>query len=248
MSSKPLDIIKPKLLNDDVVSSFFTLKNAHLEDGEIPGLNLGFNTKELSSRVESNRTKLLTELELDDIATAKQIHGSDALYVTEGGIYENVDALVTDIKGLALGIQVADCGAVLLVDTVHKVIGVAHAGWRGAISGVVEHTISLMVKKGAIPEKIKAFISPCISLQNFEVGSEVASQFPERVVDYQSYRKPHIDLPLFIVNTLIEQGLTKDRIEVDGRCTIELSELFYSYRREQEKSGRMMGIIKLNEA
>ena len=242
-----LEFIRPNLLNNGIVESYFTLKNNVLENGVVKGLNLGFNTIDEEAIVSANRSLLLRTLNLDieQFATAQQIHSNEVIYVEKGGMYENVDGLVTNKDNIALAIQVADCGAVLIADTTNKVIGAAHAGWRGARSGVIENTIELMKKYGGEPDNMNVFISPCISLRNFEVGKEVATQFPDEVVDYEHFTKPHIDLVQYIRTKVEELGVSSERIEVNGRCTVEESNSFYSYRREKEKSGRMMGIIKL---
>lgn len=248
MSSR-INFIKPELLNDGIVSSWFTLRNQETVHPEkaIPGLNLGLNTAEKASVVLSNRKQLLQEIGSEEaqIAYGVQVHETDVREVLEGGIYEVTDGFVTKKTGLALAIQVADCAAVLMGDPKNKVIGAAHAGWRGAVADIVPKTIKKMKNLGAEEGHIKVFVSPCISLQNFEVGEEVAVQFPEPFVDRTNYAKPHVDLKAFIKHQLLNEGIESNHIEVDDSCTIA-NEDFYSYRRQKDRSGRMMGIIKLN--
>lgn len=248
MSSR-INFIKPELLNNDVISSWFTLRNQEtVHPGkDIPGLNLGLNTSEKASVVLSNRQQLMQEIGTEEghIAYGVQIHETEIEEVTEGGIYEGTDGFVTKKSGLALAIQVADCAAVLMGDEKNKVIGAAHAGWRGAVADIVPKTILRMKKLGAEVKHIKVFVSPCISFQNFEVGEEVAVQFPEPFVDRTNYAKPHVNLKAFIRYQLLNEAIESDHIEVDDSCTIA-DENFYSYRRQKDKSGRMMGIIKLN--
>ncbi|MBO6586464.1 MAG: peptidoglycan editing factor PgeF [Gracilimonas sp.] len=244
-----IKLIKPNLLNNDSVSSWFTLRNQESvhPNRAIPGLNLGLNTAEKASAVLENRQRLLKEIGLDEnqIAYGVQVHKTDIKEVIEGGIYEGTDGFVTTKSGLALAIQVADCAAVLLADSENKVIAAAHAGWRGAVADIVPKTIRKMKALGAEPEYIKVYVSPCISLQNFEVGEEVATEFPDRFVDRTNYAKPHVNLKAFIRQQLIDEGIESDHIEIDDSCTIE-DENYYSYRRQKDNSGRMMGIIKLN--
>lgn len=220
----------------------------HLNN-DIPGLNLGLNTGEEETIVLRNRALLLNEIGIDDdqIAFATQVHGTNIEVIHKGGTYENTDALVTNTPTLALAIQVADCAAVLLGDTENRVIGAAHAGWRGAASNIIPKTISKMKSLGADPKYMSAFISPCISQENFEVGEEVASQFPDEFIDRSNFKKPHVDLKSFIRQQLLEMGMFDSKIELNKHCTIS-DERFYSYRRQKEKSGRMMGVIKLNES
>lgn len=249
MISSHIDYIKPALLNNESISSWFTLRNQETvhPKNAIPGLNLGLNTAEKASIVLTNRQQLLQEIgvEEDRIAYGVQVHETNVKKVSEGGIYEGTDAFVTTETGLALGIQVADCAAVLMGDGKNKVIGAAHAGWRGAVGNIVPKTIEKMRSLGAEPGYIKVFVSPCISLQNFEVGEEVAAKFSDQFVDRTNYAKPHVDLKAFVRNQLLNEGITSNHIEIDNSCTIA-DENYYSYRRQKDQSGRMMGIIKLN--
>ena len=130
------------------------------------------------------------------------------------------DGFVSNTQGLALAIQVADCAAVLLGDSENKVIGAAHTGWRGAVADIVPKTIQKMKRLGAASTYIKAFVSPCISLQNFEVGEEVAAQFPDKFVDRTNYSKPHVNLKNFIEYQLMKEGILEEHIEIDDSCTI----------------------------
>lgn len=242
-------LIKPNSLNGKHIQAWFTLKNSDYRQSEqqIPGLNLGFNTSQSKGQVAKNRLALLTSLNIDPewTAYADQVHSNRVQFVTEGGTYPSTDGLVTTIPGLTLAIQVADCAAVLLWDGVNKVIGALHAGWRGVVSDIVPLGIQKMKDKGAEPSKIESFISPCISQANFEVGLEVAEQFPDRFVNYFEFKKPHVDLKGFIKHQLLKQGISEDQIELRNECTIEESGKFYSYRREGDKSGRMLAMIKI---
>lgn len=213
----------------------------------IAGLNLGLNTDEAASVILNNRQSLLNELNAnnDDIAYAVQVHETRVEEVQKGDVYSDTDAFVTNKKGLNLAIQVADCAAVLFGDAKHGVIGAAHAGWRGAVAGIIPKTVQRMRDLGAEPAHIQVFVSPCISLKNFEVGDEVAAKFPEQFVDRTNYAKAHVDLKGFIKHELQRAGILDDHIVIDPHCTIE-DPSFYSHRRQQQKSGRMMGIIKLN--
>lgn len=249
--SSPLKLVKPTSLNNATVSAWFTLKNANIlnTDSDVPGLNLGFNTNASAEEVSKNRALLAKEIDtpLHGIAYAKQIHGTEIKEVSEGGFAGDCDGIITIQKGIALAIQVADCAAVLLCDKEHQIIAAVHAGWRGAVGGIVPKAVELMLKKGANPENIQAFISPCISLNKFEVGDEVAQKFPDSFVDSNSFSKPHVDLDSFIRWQLTEHGVLKMNIENSTACTFSNENEFYSYRREGVNSGRMMAIIKLNK-
>lgn len=245
-----IEVIRPKIFaGQKEHQAFFTLKNAQLLNGEayIEGLNLGYNTQEIPEVVTQNRGRLLAEFGIDPdwIAFANQVHSNRVIIVKEGGTFAETDALITQIPGLALAIQVADCAAVLLADPVTKTVAAVHAGWRGAAGDIVPRTLDKMEELGANPENCLSFISPCISVANFEVGEEVADQFPAQFVDANSFNKPHVDLKGFLAHQLKEVGLRDKNIEVHPACTIDKIDSFYSYRREKERSGRMMAVIQL---
>lgn len=244
-----IDVIKPVLLNNETISSWFSLRNHESVHPErnIPGLNLGLNTDEDAKIIQENRKQLFNALNLNQekVAFAQQVHKTKIQVVSNGGVFPETDAFVSNERGMAFAIQVADCAAVLLGDAKNKVIGAAHAGWRGAAAGIIPETIEKMAELGAQVKHVKVFISPCISLSGFEVGEEVAKEFPAEFVNLQSYEKPHVDLKAFIKHQLQSEGVSLDNIETDEGCTLS-EERFYSYRRQKEKSGRMMGIIKLN--
>lgn len=251
-SNTKLSVIQPKILDqDEAVNVWFTLKNRQQSNPEskIRGLNLGFNTSDSQAAVAQNRELLLSQLNLDPewVAYADQVHSNRVQQVSEGGTYSSTDGLITTLPGLTLAIQVADCAAVLLWDAENYVIGAFHAGWRGTVSDIVTRGIELMAGQGARAENIKAFVSPCISLLNFEVGEEVAEQFPDEYVDWENYRKPHVDLKGYLHKQLVDAGLKEQNIEVHPECTIEGSDSCYSYRREGEQSGRMMGVIQISK-
>lgn len=250
MKSTQIEFIRPNQLNGEGISSWFTLRNQENinSDHKIAGLNLGLNTDELQEVVAQNRKLLMRELgiESQQLAYAKQVHKTHIEKVNVGGEYPDTDGMVTNKGNLVLAIQVADCSAILLGDSKNRVIGAAHAGWRGAAGNICIKVLDKMKDLGADPTHIKAFISPCISLKNFEVGPEVAQQFPSQYVDYSSYEKPHVDLSLFLKDQLINEGVPVENIEVHQKCTIDNEDL-YSYRRQKEKSGRMMALIKLDQ-
>ncbi|MBO6524503.1 MAG: peptidoglycan editing factor PgeF [Balneolaceae bacterium] len=251
MTSSHIDFIRPEKLNDARIFSWFSLKNSHLKEKnqQIPGLNVGFNSNERQDILLHNLSLLSSELRMkpSNLALAEQVHKTNIKVITKGGIYPETDAFVSKTPGTALGIQVADCGAILFGDATNKVVGAAHAGWRGAVDGIVLKTIGKMLELGAELNHIKVFVSPCIAKHNFEVGDEVAEKFADHLVDREHYTKPHVDLKGLVKEQLLESGIDENHIEIDERCTIDHEELFYSYRREKEKSGRMVGIIKLNK-
>lgn len=243
-----LDFIEPFWSSQhNGVEAYFTLKNhgAEESEGDIPGLNLGLNTNDDVNHVFANRALMYKQFNLDPgwVAWGKQIHSTRVRIITTGGLHPDTDGMVSAIPGLALVIQVADCAAILMADKENRVIGAVHAGWRGAVGGILANGVDEMKKLGADPAKINAYVSPCISQKHYEVGAEVSEQFPDSAVDNTTYDKPHIDLRGYVHNELLQSGIHDDAIEIDPHCTYEEDDKLYSYRREQERSGRMLGII-----
>ena len=161
--------------------------------------------------------------------------------------------MVTDRPGLALGVSTADCGPVLFADPEARVIGAAHAGWKGALTGVLENTITAMEGLGAKRDRIIAVLGPSISQANYEVGVEFVERFTgadPRNAQYfaPSARAAHamFDLNLYTVERL---GRTGVRTGYVGRCTYAEEDLFYSYRRATHRSeadyGRLISAIAL---
>ena len=249
--STPLKFIRPRNLNESRILSWFSKKNAHhsVENARIQGLNVGFNSDENQDIILEQLHVLAkeTDTSLKHIAIAQQIHSNHVKVVTKGGIYPDTDAFVSSTLGISLLIQVADCGAVLLGDATNQVIGAAHAGWRGAQKGIVRKTVESMLEIGAEISSIEAYISPCISVDAFEVGQEVANLFPEQFVEKNKNTKPYVDLKGYIFGQLVSIGILNSHIVMDTGCTFNDQSDFYSYRREANKAGRMAAVIKLNE-
>lgn len=235
--------LQPTHFPEDI-RAFFTLKNPHRNsERNIPGLNLGMNTDD-DEIIAQNREAFLSRvgIDSDSLAYVHQIHSDKIVEIDKPGEYGKADGMITNKKGITLGIKVADCGPVLMADTESDWIAAIHAGWRGAAEQIHLKALTMLEERGVEPHNLKIYIGPCISAQNFEVGEEVAEQFPENVV-LRNYKKPHVDLKQYLRNSLLAAGVMESHIEIDPRCTIS-DERFYSYRREGEHSGRMMAFIQ----
>ncbi|MCC5906533.1 MAG: peptidoglycan editing factor PgeF [Balneolaceae bacterium] len=241
--------IEPAIFSGNKVTAFFTESNRNFihSKRDVPGFDLGFNTGSADEIIRQNYEILAEELGNKNLklALARQVHATRIRLISDPGIYEETDGLITTARELALGMQVADCAAVLVSDESNGVIGAFHAGWRGAAGGIVPKGIEQMKEIGAHTDQMNVYISPCISLKNFEVGEEVARQFPDEYCDFESYAKPHVDLKGFITYQLVQSGIPREQIEVSAECTLD-DERFYSYRRERERAGRMLALIQLN--
>lgn len=246
-----MELFYPDIFNSESrFSALFTGANKEIINpgSSIPGLNLGYNTEAEPAEVDKNFKSLFDEIgwNRNQLVIANQVHGSKIIHVTKPGMYDDADGFVTDKAELSLGIRVADCAAVLAGDAVNGVIGAFHAGWKGAADNIVPKGIDQMIQLGANPDYIRVYLSPCISLENFEVGEEVATKFPEQFLNRDSYKKPHVDLKGFIGWQLLNSGIKIENVEISTDCTVQNSN-YYSYRRERGSAGRLLGMIKLNE-
>jgi len=243
-----ISVIEPKLIQTGV-KAFFTQKNEQFspKESKINGLNLGFNTPDSKETVLNNRKQLFENygINSDSVVFCNQVHGSNIVEVSNPGFIDSTDGLITNKKNLGLCILVADCAAILFHDKETEYIGALHAGWRGTKGRILPNALEMLKEKGSSLKKISFFISPCISTAKFEVGNEVADEFPEEVVNRTDYEKPHIDIRKRLLMQLEEFGIQNEQIEVNLQCTFEDETNFYSYRREGKQSGRLMAFIQL---
>ncbi len=221
---------------------FFT-REGGVSAGIYAGLNCGLGSHDDSALVIENRRRVAAHLGADHggVVTLYQVHGATALTVT--GIVPRdglpkADAVVTATPKLAIGVLTADCTPVLFADAKAGVVGAAHAGWRGAVAGILESTIAEMERLGAHREHIWAAVGPTISQDAYEVGPE----FEAEVVALDSaharyFRVPapggrsHFDLPGFVLGRLTASDVGS--IELTAPCTRANESKFFSYRRSQ---------------
>lgn len=191
------------------------------------------------------------------ILSVKQVHGTDALVVDrpieQGQMFEGGwDALVTDQPGLMVTVRTADCVPVLLHDPVRRVVAAIHAGWRGAVAGIVPKTVALLVSRfGTTVKDVRMAIGPSAGACCYEVDEPVLTRlrdvFPEwhSVVSPVNPQKAHLDLRAFVRRQALREGLEAERIASVDACTICQPDVFYSYRREGVVKATMVSGIAL---
>jgi YfiH family protein len=218
---------------------FFT-RDGGVSDGIYQSLNGGIGSQDDASHVAENRRRMAAQLGVAPmhLLTAFQIHSPDVAVASEPwdtGTRPRVDAIVTRTAGLAIGVTAADCGPVLFVDPSARVIGAAHAGWKGALTGVLESTINAMEQIGAERAGIVAAIGPLIRQHSYEVGAEFVERFTLAGADNAGFFVPSeraghamFDLAGFIRMRLENAGVLM--IDDTGIDTYS-DERFYSYRR-----------------
>jgi len=219
--------------------AFFT-REGGVSDGFYGSLNGGLGSDDDPARVAENRRRMADQMGVapERLLSAWQIHSPDAVVVSgpwEGTSRPRADAIVTRSEGLAIGVTAADCGPILFVDPNARVIGAAHAGWKGALTGILESTIEAMEKLGAERSGIFAAIGPLIRQHSYEVGGEFVERFIEADAENGLYFIPSVreghsmfDLAGFIRMRLENAGVLV--IDDTGIDTYS-DERFYSYRR-----------------
>lgn len=233
-------MIKSPLLDrsEGVAHGFFT-REGGFSEGLYASLNCGFGSGDDKAVVARNRRLVsdLLNVERDRLMSVHQCHSPDVLVVREPHDVQNApkaDALVCDVPQIAIGVLTADCAPVLFADTKAGIVGAAHAGWQGALSGVCEATLDAMEALGAKRADIAASIGPCISQQAYEVGPEFRARFAganDGQFFMPSTREGHFmfDLPGYISLRLHSAGA--GHVENLRLCTYAEPARFFSYRR-----------------
>lgn len=249
-----LDIITSDALSP-LRHGFFG-RSGGASSGVFAGLNCGYGSSDQKEAISINRGRVAEAMDVpsDALVGVHQIHSADVIAVTTVlGEMPKADAMVTATPGLALSVLTADCAPVLFADAEAGVIGVAHAGWKGALGGVLEATIDQMIALGSERESITAVIGPTISQQAYEVGPEFMETFEAE--DEHALRffaggdgdRMHFDLPSFALWRLRCAGVGS--AEWTRHCTYAAPERFYSYRRATHNKdadyGRLIAAIRL---
>lgn len=258
--NRPVAPIEARALDLPGVAHAFFTREGGVSTGIYAGLNTGTGSNDSRQAVLENRRRAAAHLGVrpDRLASPFQVHGTDALVVEQAwapGEGPKADALVTATPGLAIGVGSADCGPVLFADAEAKVVGAAHAGWKGALTGILESTIATMEELGAERRRIVAILGPTISSEAYEVGPEFGARFREtdpangrffRAAERQGHE--WFDLPGYIVARLRSAGV--GHAESVGLCTYRDETRFFSYRRATHRGdpdyGRLLAAIALS--
>ena len=255
-------MLVPKLHIYDIspdVTAFSTTRHGGYGSGVYGEFNINHYCGDDETCIDNNAEALSLELNVKkaNIIMPHQTHGTEVMQIAKDFmslpgnvktmILEGVDALITDVKGLCIGVSTADCIPILIYDEVHHAAAAVHAGWRGTVKRIAMKAVSAMrVTYGSRPEDLTAVIGPGISLEAFEVGDEVYDEFASAgfsMADIsRRYDKWHIDLPECNRSQLSAAGISD--IRMTGICTYNNSADFFSARRLGVDSGRIFtGII-----
>lgn len=235
---------------------FFT-RQGGISRGLYASLNCGAGSRDDAVAVIENRSRVAKHLGSysDDVQTVYQTHSATALVVDQ--LRDRLDlpkgdAVVTRTRGLAVGVLTADCAPVLFADADAGVVGAAHAGWRGALGGILEATVAAMEGLGAERARMIAALGPAIGARSYEVGPEFVAAFEEASADNARFftipkgrKTPHFDLAGYVMHRL--EGLGLRRAERQSPCTYENESMFFSFRRATHRNepdyGRQISAI-----
>jgi YfiH family protein len=238
----------------------FTTRHEGVSRTPYNSLNLGTTTNDQVHNVEGNRSLLARAFGIshDSLVTVRQVHGSDILVIDEPNedfshfLSVEGDAIITNQPGVMIGVCVADCVPILLLDTENKVVAAVHAGWQGTASKLVSKTVTGMKTLfESNPKKLQAVIGPSIGKCCYEVDAPVKQAFAQNSVPWESCAeqaaegKWRLDLAAANRELLMSVGVPAAQIQVSDMCVCCHRELFFSYRRDNGETGRQMGFIML---
>ncbi|MGH7123508.1 MAG: peptidoglycan editing factor PgeF [Stellaceae bacterium] len=248
------------LLDSPHVRHCFFTREGGASEGLFASLNCGFGSGDDAGRVAENRARVAERLAVsaDRLVTCHQVHSADAVVVESPWRREaapRADGMVTTEPGLALGVLAADCAPVLFADAEAGVIGACHAGWRGALAGIVERTVDEMVRQGARLERIAAVVGPCIGKLSYEVGPEFPAPFlaaePGDADLFRPAARPDhflFDLAAYVLRRL--RRVPVGAASATGGDTAAETPRFFSYRRAclrgERDYGRLISAIALH--
>lgn len=244
--------------NLSTITHGFFGRRGGVSQGVFASLNCGAGSGDARDAVIENRKRATVQLSPDaKLVTVHQIHSAKAMIVIEPweiGEGPQADAMATNMPNIALGILTADCAPVLFADETARVIGAAHAGWKGALSDVVQCTIDAMESLGANRARIAAAIGPCISQANYETGPEFRDAFLAADSNHAAFFTPsnridhwRFDLEGFVTHRLVQAGV--ENVARLSACTYAREADFYSFRRATHRGekdyGRQLSAIML---
>lgn len=230
------------------VTAFSTTRQGGCSTGNYAAFNINGYCGDDEVHIAANKVALCSLLGIDSnrLVMPHQVHDCVVRRIDgpQQGVIEGVDAVMTDVPQLCIGVSTADCIPVLLYDSIHRAVSAVHAGWRGTVLRIVQKAVETMRDTyGTAPADLQAVIGPGISLDSFEVGDEVYNQFLSAGFDMQPISrrdaKWHIDLPMCNRLQLMEAGIPADHIQMTNICTYQQYDRYFSARRLGIQSGRI---------
>ena len=238
----------------EIKHCFFSRKGG-FSKGMYKSLNCGRGSNDNEKTIQKNLNNVSRKMRIksDHLILMHQTHSNKVLEINKTNFRKKVysDSIITRMSGIALGVVTADCVPILVFDRKNKIIGCIHAGWKGAINGIIKNTISKM-KKINLDNELYASVGPCIGKKNYEVDIDFFKKFlsksekNRRYFDKKNNKKKLFNLRKFVSDKLLEMNVKIDHI---NRDTFKETNLFFSYRRstflKQKDYGRCISVIKL---
>lgn len=238
------------------VLHFFTARAGGVSPPPYDSLNLGFSSQDEAANVAANRKRVQARFHVELRSLAVQVHGNAVLALKpedslpDPGHLPEADAILSNRPGLTIPMFFADCLPVFLWDPLCKAGGLAHAGWRSTLQDVGPLSVDVLCDQfGCKPENLLAAFGPSIGPCCFEVGPEVADPFQRKFgkeVVFQKNKKLFVDLWKANHHALMKKGVNGGNMELAGECTFCRRDLYFSYRRDKGKTGRMAGALKIS--
>lgn len=245
-------------LEDAGFLNAFSTRLGGVSDFQKDSLNLAGFSEDSRENIYENRRRFLQLFPKEmRLAAVFQCHGSAVKAIrAEADITDSddlADAMVSNLEGVLLGVKTADCVPVLIADTKTGAFAAAHAGWRGTVASIVVKTVEMLKANfGADPSRMLAAIGPAATVRQYEIGEDVLKAFAENFQDPERYFVPtrpghaRVDLHAANRDQLLSCGLNPANISIAPFCTMERTDLFFSYRREKKqfgKTGRLLSVI-----
>lgn len=245
-----IDLLTPQTLTvpNGLIAGFTTRKGG-VSNGEFDSLNLGYSVKDFPQNVSSNRTALFNTLGISDahFAIPHQTHSKNIAMVQSPGEFDDTDALITHESNIYLTVQTADCLPILIWTHDGEWVAAIHSGWRGTEQGIVSETLALLLSgSGYLPSEYLIWIGPGLGVCHFEVGAEFEEKFDPKYLELRD-GKLHFDNLTAIMDQIVVFDIPMENIEIVNECTYCESEKYFSHRRDNGKTGRMMAIIGRNQ-
>lgn len=223
----------------------FSTRHGGVSKDHLRSLNLGYSEHDAPENVRENRTRFYQALSIaaERVVLCRQVHGAEVHWVEAPGVIDQCDGLITDTPDLYLVIGVADCHTVFLTTGDRQVVAALHAGWRGTAQRILPWAVRMIQERhGYEPSQIEVGISPGIGGCCYEVGEEVADQFPSAACDIRG-GSIYLDLAWTLARQAEKAGIPSHQIYQANQCTSCNPEHWFSYRRDQGITGRMWGVI-----
>lgn len=230
----------------DRITHGFTTRQGGCSQGEYASLNLGGKWGDDPDAVHENYRRVAEAggFHRNALVQVRQVHGDAVVRARTVVAGTEADAIWhhrDDGDGVVVAVLTADCVPVLIADADATVAAAVHSGWRGTVQGVVTRTVETLLGSGVDPTRLRAAIGPCIELEAFEVGDEVAEQFEAHLVRREAGARPHVDLVGAVREQLVGAGLDPEHVQRVGGCTHAEPDRFFSYRRDAYGSSTKTG-------